>query len=477
MLEPTTLDAQSQTESAFAKFTRLTLQKKYSVSFSIIFIAILLYVLLNVFKSEEQDLIDLSNKNFKTLFRVVNTVGEEAMSVGESGRIALQETIKQIFETDIEGLEAIMFVDAKRRYYAYCDREKRDLSGEPVDSLLWESLVASGDSSFIEGGKVFLTEKIEYKTANKTIFLGYSRLAFSLDHIDALIARKQGQTLAIGLIGFAISLFGVSLLTAILIQRIKKLNLATKEVARGKFDQLPVKGRDEVAELTASFNEMTIAVKERLMMARYVSSSTIEQIKQKRPDELELGGSREELCFLFSDVRGFTTFSEQHSPDEVVRYLNALLNLQVEIIKKRGGDIDKFVGDEVMAAFRGEEKEKRAILAAIEIQQAMTALVKREKVFENLRIGIGINEGLVVTGNIGSRDRMDYTSIGDAVNTAARLCSAAGANEILISENVKAKLAEEEFALSAPFSLALKGKQTALNLYKVLYQPETVKAE
>lgn len=472
-----TLDAPNGTALNLSNLTRLTLQKKYSVSFTIIFIAILLYVLFNIFKSEERDLIELSDKHFKTLFRVVNTVGEEAMSVGDNGRIALQETIKQIFETDIEGLESIMFVDAKRRYYAYYDKDKRDLSGERVDDALWENLVAVGDSSFVEGGKAFLTEKIEYKTANKTIFLGYSRLAFSLDHIEALIARKQGKTLAIGLIGFAISMLGISLLTAILIQRIKKLHLATKELMRGRFEQLPVKGKDELAELTASFNEMTIAVKERLMMARYVSSSTIEQIKQKRPDELELGGAREELCFLFSDVRGFTSFSERHSPDEVVRYLNELLNLQVEIIKKHQGDIDKFVGDEVMAAFRGEAKEARAIRAAIEIQQAMMSLVEREKIFEHLRIGIGVNVGVVVTGNIGSRDRMDYTSIGDAVNTAARLCSNAGANEILISESVRAALYDDEFSFSEPFTLPLKGKKATLNLYKVLYQPEPVKAQ
>ncbi len=465
----------SKTSSFVEQLTKLTLQKKYSLSFGIIFLVILLYVLFNIFKSEEQDLIDLSDKNFKTLFKVVNTVGEESMSVGENGRLALQETLKQIFEADVEGLEVIMFVDSKRRYYAYYDNAKRDVSGEKVDSLLWLDLSCSGDSSYVEGNKVYLTDKIEYKTANKTVFLGYSRLVFSLDHINALIARKQTQTLLIGLIGFAISLLAISLLTAILIQRIKELNQATKEIAVGKFNQLPVKGRDEVAELTQSFNDMTVAVKERLMMSRYVSGSTIEQIRQKQLDELELGGSRNELCLFFSDVRGFTTFSEQNPPDEVVRYLNQLLNLQVEIIKKHQGDIDKFVGDEVMAVFRGEDKEQRAVQAAIEIQQAMTKLAEQESVFKTLQIGIGINTGTVVVGNIGSRDRMDYTAIGDAVNTAARLCSNAKSGEIIISETVKQKLSEGDFAMSDPFTLPLKGKQTALNLYRVLYQNETIK--
>jgi adenylate cyclase len=174
-------------------------------------------------------------------------------------------------------------------------------------------------------------------------------------------------------------------------------------------------------------------------------------------------------------VRGFTTFSEQNAPDDVVRYLNQLLNLQVEIIKKHQGDIDKFIGDEVMAIFRGEDKELRAVQAAIKIQQAMAILAKREKVFETLQVGIGINTGVVVVGNIGSRDRMDYTAIGDAVNTAARLCSNAKAGEILISETVKEHLSQANCELSESFTLPLKGKQTALNLYRVMYQTETIK--
>jgi len=457
------------------QLTRLTLQKKYSISFAIIFLIILLYILFNIFKSEEQDLIDLSDKHFKTLFKIINTIGEESMSVGENGRLALQETLEQIFEADIDGLEVIMFVDAKRHYYAYCDKERRNLSGEDVDSLLWHSLLHAGDSSYVEGNKVYLMDKLEYKTAGKTVFLGYSRLVFSLDHINALIASKRTQTLLIGAIGFAVSLLAISLLTAILIQRIKKLNKATREVAVGRFNQLPVKGRDEVAELTQSFNEMTVAVKERLMMARYVSGSTIEQIRQKQLDELELGGVRSELCLFFSDVRGFTSFSEQNPPDDVVRYLNQLLNLQVEIIKKHHGDIDKFIGDEVMAVFREGDKEQRAVQAAIEIQQAMTKLAEQESVFKTLQIGIGINTGIVVVGNIGSRDRMDYTAIGDAVNTAARLCSHAKAGEILISETVKENLLQKDFEFSEPFTLPLKGKQTTLNLYRVIYQTETVK--
>lgn len=458
--------------SFISNLTTLTLQKKYSIAFTIIFLIILLYILFNIFKSEEKDLIEISDKHFKTLFRIVNVTGEEALSVGENGRLALQESIKEIFSGEVEGLEKIMFVDKDQQFYAYYDNQKNDLSGTALDDSLWANLESRADTVFVEKNHVHLTRKMRYKTANKEVFLGYSRLVFSLDHINALIVKKQRQTLLIGVIGFAVSLLSISLVTAFLIQRIKVLNSATKAVAQGNFNPLPVKGQDELSELTSSFNDMTVAVKERLMMSRYVSGSTIEQIKSKAVHELELGGHREEQCLFFSDVRGFTTFSEKNTPDDVVRYLNKLLNLQVEIIKTYQGDIDKFVGDEVMAVFRGESKESRAIQAAIEIQQAMLKLAEAQPVFQNLRIGVGINTGVVITGNIGSQDRMDFTAIGDAVNTAARLCSNAGANEIIISEFVKDKLPSGEFELSEPFTLSLKGKQTALNLFKVHFQTQ-----
>jgi class 3 adenylate cyclase len=229
-----------------------------------------------------------------------------------------------------------------------------------------------------------------------------------------------------------------------------------------------VKGSDEIAELTHSYNEMILGLRERLLMSRYVSQSTIGLIRQKRMEDIDLGGSREHLCIFFSDIRGFTKFSEQHDAQKVVIYLNHLLNMQVQLIREHGGDIDKFVGDEVMAIFTGEEKEARAIEAAIAVQRRMSQLVSEDTLFSELRVGIGINTGEVVVGNIGSRDRMDYTAIGDVVNTAARLCSAAEAGEIIVTEDVKTKL-PKSIALDGPFNLPLKNKSSNINLYKVIY--------
>lgn len=168
-------------------------------------------------------------------------------------------------------------------------------------------------------------------------------------------------------------------------------------------------------------------------------------------------------------MRGFTAFAELNEPQHVVARLNRLLNLQVEIIKRYGGDIDKFVGDEVMAIFRGSAKEQRAVAAAIAIQEKLQPIFKAEEGQSRLRIGIGINTGVAVMGNIGSAERMDFTAIGDVVNTAARLCSVAKADEILVAEEVINSLPKGSVNLSEPFTLLLKNKLYAVTIYRVLY--------
>jgi adenylate cyclase len=335
---------------------------------------------------------------------------------------------------------------------------------------LWHALeTQSGNIKVEVGNKIYLTKKLFYEASGQNIFVGYSRLLFTIDHINELIERKQEQTLLIGATGFLVSLIVLSIVTALFVKRIQILNEGTKQVIQGIFEPLPVRGSDEISELTDSFNKMMVAVKERLMMSRYVSQSTLGMIRKVGANEMAQEGMKEEICVLFSDVRGFTAFAELNEPQHVVARLNRLLNLQVEIIKRYGGDIDKFVGDEVMAIFRGSAKEQRAVAAAIAIQEKLQPIFKAEEGQSRLRIGIGINTGVAVMGNIGSAERMDFTAIGDVVNTAARLCSVAKADEILVAEEVINSLPKGSVNLSEPFTLLLKNKLYAVTIYRVLY--------
>jgi adenylate cyclase len=190
---------------------------------------------------------------------------------------------------------------------------------------------------------------------------------------------------------------------------------------------------------------------------------------QNNPDLLKLGGEKRTCTFLFTDVRGFTNLSEKLSPEEVTDIMNKALTVQVKCIQAHGGMVDKFIGDACMAIFNApleiDEHEKRAVACAQDMRTAMRMLQK--KLPEPIAIGIGVNTGEAVIGNMGSDNRFDYSAIGDAVNTAARLESAtkeAGV-DILIGESTAKKLMPYDLTLLAP--IKVKGKAKALKVYTI----------
>jgi adenylate cyclase len=189
-----------------------------------------------------------------------------------------------------------------------------------------------------------------------------------------------------------------------------------------------------------------------------------DQVKrlQDNPELLKLGGEKRYCTFLFTDVRGFTALSETLEPEEVTKIMNQALTIQQQAVQKHGGMVDKYIGDAMMAIFNApldlEDHENKAVLAAIEIQKN----IKEADI--DVAIGVGVNTGYAVIGNMGSETRFDYTAIGDAVNTAARLESATKevGTDILIGENTK-KSCGIKLNLLEP--IQVKGKKDPLNIY------------
>ena len=188
---------------------------------------------------------------------------------------------------------------------------------------------------------------------------------------------------------------------------------------------------------------------------------------QDNPELLKLGGEKRVCTFLFTDVRGFTNLSEKLEPEEVTDIMNKVLTVQVECIQAHGGMVDKFIGDACMAIFNApldlDEHEKRAVACARDMRTAIRMLQK--ELPEPIAIGIGVNTGEAVIGNMGSNTRFDYSAIGDAVNTAARLESAtkeAGV-DLLIGESTRTKVPEATFCKK----MYVKGKKDALKVYTI----------
>nr|MBQ8251753.1 adenylate/guanylate cyclase domain-containing protein [Lachnospiraceae bacterium] len=217
-------------------------------------------------------------------------------------------------------------------------------------------------------------------------------------------------------------------------------------------------------------------LRQRKMMAafkKYVAPEIVDEIAKKGDFKIQLGGENRDIAVLFVDIRGFTTMSEVLTPEEVVAILNRYLNLTTNAIFKNKGTLDKFVGDATMAVFNApfdlDDYEFRAVCAAMDIVDGGAALEKElmEKFGRSVGFGVGVNCGEAVVGNVGCEFRMDYTAIGDTVNTAARLESNAKKGQVLISdavyERVKDRVEVEEIG-----EIPLKGKSKGVFVYSVI---------
>ena len=227
-----------------------------------------------------------------------------------------------------------------------------------------------------------------------------------------------------------------------------------------------LKTRDEIKTLSKEIKNIITLVRG---MLPYISFHTL------RNAEKDVGSKSisRNLCFLFTDIRGFTKLCEKLPAREVISMLNRYLNIETKIIFDNGGDVDKYVGDEMMAFFAGPKKEINACKAAMEIREALyreqLAAIKVGR--ETISLGIGINTGYVIFGPVGSETRKDFTSIGDTVNLAARL---EGANKqygskTIISEAVYNNLGNAFICRELDY-ITVKGKTEVVRIFEVLQE-------
>jgi adenylate cyclase len=204
---------------------------------------------------------------------------------------------------------------------------------------------------------------------------------------------------------------------------------------------------------------------------RYFAPQLAERIASS-PESVQLGGDKRAVAVLFSDIRGFTALSESMTPDEMASLLTEYFTEMVDCVFRHGGTLDKFMGDAVMAQWGAplgtKEDADNAMQAALDMMRAMEELNRRWEAEgrERLEIGIGLNYGEAFAGNIGSERRLEFTVIGDVVNTASRLCSTAESGEILITESLRRALSSPPPLTECP-PVELKGKSQPLPVYRV----------
>jgi len=255
------------------------------------------------------------------------------------------------------------------------------------------------------------------------------------------------------------------------------LNVTPLKTPRGRKEGLTLLFTNQTREKELKQTVQVVSEERRVikdMFARYMSNEVMTRLLET-PDSVKLGGDKREATVFFADIRGYTSFSESRDPQVIVEILNEYFSEAVENIVQYKGYIDKFIGDCIMAVWgvpMMPEKDDaiKAVSCAITIQNLVRSTKRkffRKSNASHLRIGIGVNTGPLVAGNLGSIQRMDYSVIGDTVNLAARLEGVAGADEVIISQATRDKIGDV-FALEKRDSIRVKGKEKPIQIYNVL---------
>ncbi|MBT7188812.1 MAG: GAF domain-containing protein [Anaerolineae bacterium] len=234
----------------------------------------------------------------------------------------------------------------------------------------------------------------------------------------------------------------------------------------------PLKDANEdtqgVAIVLDDLTERKALEAQRRLFERMVSPAVIQQIN---PDSLRMEGKRSDITILFADIRGFTSFSEKQSPEKLVAVLNRYLAAAAEAVLEEEGTVDKFLGDAVMAWYnapiRQADHAMRAVRTALAIRNAIEKLYIELPPEAQLGFGVGIHYGEAVLGLIGTEKKLEYTAIGDSVNTAKRVQENSQKNQILISEDAY-KLVKKHIYVDKLDALNVKGKSKPIKVYEVL---------
>jgi class 3 adenylate cyclase len=276
---------------------------------------------------------------------------------------------------------------------------------------------------------------------------------------------------------FVLALHLGKIIAQAFIQPINEIIEKVALIEKGQFEaKVDVASRDELGHLARAINRMGSGLGKREKIEKtfrkYVDHKIAERILEGVESELRIGGQNVNAVVLFADIRGFTTMAEKSSPEEVVAVLNEFFERMVKIVRRNGGVIDKFIGDNMMAVwgipYPIMDAEKKAITAGIEMlkdmqswNQELSAQGRPE-----LAIGIGVNVGAMIAGSIGSSDHMEYTVIGDTVNTAQRAESIAQKHQMILTEAMYSKV--KQFVHAQPLEpLKVKGKEQLQHWWSV----------
>ncbi len=375
--------------------------------------------------------------------------------------------------TEIAGLVLAYIVDhtGKIRAHTEIDRlhtpaevwlgyEREQRQGETV---YFNTISETGEPLLVLRRSIWFQERL----------LGQIYIGLSLEHIQKVIREDQLSILVMILPPLIIGLLVAVTLGFWFSRPITHLAQATDEIRKGNYTyRIKIKRNDELGHLAKAFNHMNAELLQKDLIqkrfGKYVGLEVAELISNQ-PEKDWLKGKRCEASIVFTDIRGFTRHAETLEPEDLVEQLNVYLEIAAEVISANGGYVDKFIGDAVLGVFGVpmalDDHADQALCAAIEMQRRFhNGPQAGNKLLD--AVGISIHSGMVLSGNIGSPSRLEYTVIGDSVNVAARLNAVAGPGEIVITQNCFERLTQTVEVEKLPPQM-IKGRVSPIDAYRI----------
>ncbi len=325
-------------------------------------------------------------------------------------------------------------------------------------------------------------ETIKFRTFVKNPLTGKTGYEIELNYMLGNLYRGILKTLLKIFITETIILLtgiaGIMFFTTRITSPIKQLIRGMQKISEGEFKtRVNVNTQDEIGKLANTFNWMAKKLEEgefvKSIFKRYVTHQLAEQLI-KNQDALKLKGDKKRIAVLFGDIRNFTKISQNMTPEEVFEFLNFYFEPIIDIVFEQEGILDKFIGDGFLAFWNAplpqKDYIKKAAVTALKIQKKLKELNKINK--KDVKIGIGVNVGYAIAGNVGSTKRMEYTVIGDTVNFAERLQEAARDGEILVSEEIY-KVLQNEFVFKKR-TVKMEGYGDSIVVYELIVSKEDI---
>jgi adenylate cyclase len=460
-------------------FSGLEIKFKLSINIAIIVVLVIVIFSALILPIQHHELEEATRNTCTVLLKKLSQSVHGPMLLSVNDPSVLPEVklhVQQTMQMGINGLKYIVVFDRNGEVIGSSEPERLKfppIHAEALAALAREEEVSlQQNDSFYEFSYPIIAKS---PSTNQKVLLGLACIGFSKDVLLEPTTRTKRLILTMAALVIVVSVWVIYFFAQKMVDEIHALSRAARDVGSGNLEvHVKPRSNDELGQLALEFNRMVTHLREKLQMQKFLSKLTVEMIQERGGGRVEpYEGDRRHVTILFSDIRNFSAIAEDCEPEQIINLINVYFDLQTRIIEAKGGVVDKFMGDQIMAIFQGLRMIENAVGAAVEIQRAVKELNRRREAAGEVtfELGIGLNNGLAVMGNMGSKNRMDYTVIGDVVNIANRLCSLARSGQI-IAEAAFARQLNGNYHITRLDSIMVKGRSKPVEISEIDYENE-----